>query len=42
VISERAIEAREARMDRFLAMVLDLIVLGVLSFITNNVYGVQT
>jgi uncharacterized RDD family membrane protein YckC len=39
-ISERAIEARQARMDRFLAMVLDLIVFGILSFIVNNVYGV--
>jgi uncharacterized RDD family membrane protein YckC len=39
-ISERAIEARQARMDRFRAMVLDLIVFGILSFIVNNVYGV--
>jgi uncharacterized RDD family membrane protein YckC len=39
-ISERAIEARQARLDRFLAMVLDLIVFGILSFIVNNVYGV--
>src|SRR5450756_1391747 len=37
-ISERAIEARQARMDRFRAMVLDLIVFGILSFIVNNVY----
>ena len=39
-ISERALEARQARMDRFLAMVLDLIVVGILSFIVNNVFGV--
>ncbi|MEA2655664.1 MAG: hypothetical protein QOI23_1029 [Chloroflexota bacterium] len=39
-ISERALDARQARLDRFLAMVLDLIVVGILSFIVNNVYGV--
>lgn len=39
-ISEREIEAHQARMDRFLATVLDLIVFGILSFIVNNVFGV--
>jgi uncharacterized RDD family membrane protein YckC len=39
-ISERALEARRARTARFLAMVLDLVVLGILSLIVNNNYGV--
>lgn len=39
-ISERAIDAHQARVDRFLAMVLDLIVFGILAFVVNNVYGV--
>jgi uncharacterized RDD family membrane protein YckC len=39
-ISERAVEARQARIDRFLAMVLDVIVVAILSSIVNNVYGV--
>jgi uncharacterized RDD family membrane protein YckC len=39
-IPERALEARQARLDRFLAMVLDLIVVAILSTIANNVYGV--
>jgi uncharacterized RDD family membrane protein YckC len=39
-ISERTIEARQARTDRFRAMVLDLIVLAILSFVVDQVYGV--
>jgi uncharacterized RDD family membrane protein YckC len=39
-ISERALDARQARLDRFLAMVIDLIVVGILSLVVNNVFGV--
>jgi uncharacterized RDD family membrane protein YckC len=39
-ISKRATDARQARLARFLAMVIDLVVFGILSSVVNNVYGV--
>ena len=39
-VSPRAIEARQVRLARFLAMFIDLIAFGILSFLVNNVYGV--
>jgi len=39
-LSERAVQARQARRRRFGALILDLIFFWVLSLVVNNVYGV--
>jgi uncharacterized RDD family membrane protein YckC len=39
-ISKVVIYARQARLARFVAMLIDLVVFGILSLVVNNVYGV--
>lgn len=38
---ERAVDAREARLARVLALVTDTVILAVITFVVNNVFGVD-